>query len=107
MTLNCVGLAKFICAFVSVSNTTDGRNISSETENRIIYQFYRNCLFENAGQNIEFKQGYNEHMMNILSSLLTRIDTKPEYICEFCGQRYEEDRLNCHACGFDVVARNR
>lgn len=43
--------------------------------------------------------------MALLAAIRDRFERPSGYVCEFCGFSYEEERLNCHACGFDVVPR--
>jgi len=41
--------------------------------------------------------------MSITAKLLDRVAAERGYECTVCGQSYEEERLNCHACGVDAV----
>ena len=44
--------------------------------------------------------------MQLVTSILDRLENSPDYVCEFCGLSYDEQRRNCHACGFDVIAND-
>ncbi|MHB9286804.1 hypothetical protein ACKVMT_07160 [Halobacteriales archaeon Cl-PHB] len=42
--------------------------------------------------------------MSITTQLRSRLSGEPTYRCIYCGMSFEDDRLNCPACGFDVRA---
>lgn len=44
--------------------------------------------------------------MALLTSIVDRLEPSPDYVCEGCGLSDDTERLNCHACGYDVVAQN-
>jgi DNA-directed RNA polymerase subunit RPC12/RpoP len=40
-----------------------------------------------------------------LDTLIDRFGSDSGYRCTFCGQTYDSERLNCHACGVDAVTK--
>ncbi|MFD1585467.1 hypothetical protein ACFR9U_00610 [Halorientalis brevis] len=40
--------------------------------------------------------------MSITDKLRGHLDSTPAFACTYCGLTFEQDRLNCPACGCDV-----
>ncbi len=40
--------------------------------------------------------------MSVKDWMRAKVSTPPSYRCEHCGLTFDEERLNCPACGFDV-----
>mgnify|MGYP000489456739 CR=1 FL=1 len=41
---------------------------------------------------------------NLATTVTARVERSTGYACGYCGQSYDEDHLNCLACGVDAVA---